>query len=55
MEYDYIYVCLSPGVGGYWKPSLSRQPSGPVYQPPGASKPGKVGGAMHGRTDWSLK
>ncbi|CAB3997627.1 serine threonine- kinase MAK-like [Paramuricea clavata] len=45
----------SVGVGGYWKPSLSRQPSGPVYQPPGASKPGKVGGAMHGRTDWSLK
>ncbi|XP_028414888.1 serine/threonine-protein kinase MAK-like [Dendronephthya gigantea] len=45
----------SVGVGGYWKPTLSRQPSGPVYQPPGAAKPGKVGGAVHGRTDWSLK
>ncbi|KXJ29029.1 serine/threonine-protein kinase MAK [Exaiptasia diaphana] len=50
---------LGGGISGAtWKPPLTKQPSGTsIYQPPGASTRNQVPryGAVHGRTDWSLK
>ncbi|XP_031565066.1 serine/threonine-protein kinase ICK-like isoform X2 [Actinia tenebrosa] len=50
---------LGGGISGAtWKPPLTKQPSGTsIYQPPGATTRNQVPryGAVHGRTDWSLK
>ncbi|XP_001633210.2 serine/threonine-protein kinase MAK [Nematostella vectensis] len=41
--------------GAMWKPVLTKQPSGSMFQPPGATNRTTKYGAVLGRTDWSTK